>query len=552
MSCFQDQLKRFPWTPERVASLWKAAKENYIDKGATFEDTVHGLSADTGLKREIIVQGLTKPKGAGRVATEEMWLKQRARRIVEQQARTMVAEMNRGSFSRLAEDIANIPRKVATVGHFTVFPKTHLSDLLFTDPKVYLRTFKDSMNLSTRGGIIAHEQRILRMKVDPDYNAAVRAGLDVEIGGGFSKFRGATKEVLGSAKESRSAMAFDELRFARFDVFKKALKLLGEDERNNDNLKAIAEVVNNKTGAATIRSSLGKLLTKFLFAPRLLPAQFRSTFVDPVRAIKTFAHRASATPGELVAARFVTRRMATLASVYTATLAAEAAYSSLTGDKKNQPNLTNINRSDWLRLKLFGYGVPMSPTVEFLKLPIQMVYAMANARPGENRFIQGGKKALSFIVGRQNPLYAGIEEALTGQNPGSGRPTPFPGLLGSAKETLSKPRETYTEFLGEKMPIPVAGLVRELYDEMREQGLSHPDAKTWIQSLVSSTVSGVTGYHFASTHESPYDKAEAGINHDIFDQLTSDQQKKMLGRAVRQETKKAKLENAQKPEPGLW
>src|SRR5262245_33121952 len=235
--CFQDDIKEFPWTPERMASLWTEAKR-LIDNGADLEETTKSLSASLGLRREVILDALARrPKGVSRAMTQEMWERQANRRSVENQARAMVSEMQTPQWRKTASTITSIPRRVLTVGHFTVFPKTHMGDLLLTDPKTFLRTFGRSMRLISREGIAQHQQRMLAMTLDPDYGAAVRAGVDVQPGGGeMGGFRGATKEMLGSAKEKRSAMAFDELRLARFQIFKNAMSKLAPEERTIDNL----------------------------------------------------------------------------------------------------------------------------------------------------------------------------------------------------------------------------------------------------------------------------------------------------------------------------
>lgn len=501
--CFQDQLKKFPWSPERAAALFKAAKEQYFDQGKGLEEAINGLSAQTGLRREVIAQGIASLKGVSRKMTDEMWLKQRQRRVMEQQAKSYVSQLGRSSVSKAIGTALNVPRRVATIGHFTVFPKTHLADLLFTDPKTFGTTFARSLKLATKSGIVEHEQRMTAMKLDSDYTKALRAGLDVEPGSGYGAFRGARQEILGTAKETRSAMAFDELRAARFGIFKNAIEKLSPEERASvDNLKPIAEVVNNQTGAATIKSKLGRTLTKFLFAPRLFPAQVRATFVDPYRAfVNGVVDRGNASPGDLVAARVVGRRIATLALAYTGTLAAEAGYSWATGDKKNMPNILDPGRSDWLRPRLFGHAIPVSPTVELLRLPFRMAYIGSKLGPAE-----AAKVPANYLLGRQNPALAIGEEIATGREPYQmlsdyARPLPFRGALGTPKAGKYSPQMGWTEFLGQKMPIPVATVSREVYDEMREQGMNHIDAKTWIHALALGAITGTAGYEATPVRE---------------------------------------------------
>jgi len=70
MACNQKQIKKFPWTIERAAALFREARTDFIEKGVTdFNKIVDGLSASHNLKREIIIKGLSEPKGIGKRLT---------------------------------------------------------------------------------------------------------------------------------------------------------------------------------------------------------------------------------------------------------------------------------------------------------------------------------------------------------------------------------------------------------------------------------------------------------------------------------------------------
>ena len=515
MACTQDEIKNFPWTPDRLSAMLDLAVQ-YNNTHATLSEAINSLSADTGIKREILLDGLTrKPKGIPKEVTQDMWERQNDRRAIEHEIRNMLAQQGQSIAATTFKKIIGAPRQLAVAGHFMVFPKTHLGDFLLTDPKIYFRTFGRSFRLMTPEGRALHAQRMLQMMGDTEwYSLARRAQLDVQPGGGMRGiFRGATKEILGQRLMTKglplSSMAFDELRLARFDIFKDWVQHLSPEERTPENAKAIANVINNRTGTTGLRTTVMRNLSRLLFAPRLLPAQFRAAYVDPIRSIGTFANRAAATPGELIAARYVTRKLASLAKGYTAVLAAEAGYAWVTGDKKNMPDFLHPTRSDWLRPRLFGYGIPLSPTVELWKLPFQMLAIGATARKGESRVGQATMAGTRYLLGRINPGLSLLGEITFGQLAGTRRPLPI-GLLPRphlrplpTEATKTAPQVGWVEYLGTRMPIPLASFSKELYDEMREQGLSHLDAKTWIETGVTGLVGGVTGYHFGVVHEPP-------------------------------------------------
>ena len=521
--CFQDEIKDFPWTRERLAALWSAAKP-MIDNGATLQEVTKGLSSSLGLRQEVVLDALSrKPKGVSRAVTQEMWERQTARRTVENQARQMVSQMNTPGWQKAVSSVVNAPRRLATVGHWGVFPKSHAGDMLLTNPIQWAKLYGRSLAQApfTRG--VAHEQRMIAMEIDPDFKGAVRAGLDVQPGGGqVGAFTREGQDIFGKQKPtSPTSRAFDELRFARFQIWKKQISEMSPEEKADlPGMRQLADVINHPTGATAIKSKLGQLMSKFLFAPRLLPAQIQAAYSDPARAMATFAKayvgRGNASAAELTAARFVGRRLVTLAGSYTAILAAETAYASYTGDERLRPNLTDPGGTGWLRPKLAfsrsgpGYAVPISPTVELWKLPFQAVYAAATAKKDERPELKAAEVVAKYAINRQNPALAVGEEAAFGKQPGTGRPVPFAALPSprfgeeGAQDlaTRYKPALDWKEYLGTKMPIPLASLSHELYDEMRSQGIDHPTAKMWIQAGVISAMSGATGYHFTESRES--------------------------------------------------
>lgn len=506
MPCNQKDIKKFPWTIPRAAALFREARVNFIEKGITdFNQIVDGLSASHNLKREIVVEGLAAPKGVSRALTDDMWVKQQSARKVANMAKAAVREFDQGKFMKGLDFVSNAPRRVILAGHFGAFTKSHLSDQLFYNPETYARNFKDSWHLATKRGMALHEQRLLKefSPTDPDYKLALRAGLNVGEGG-VGKFSKESKEVTGIKKifhgPDRASMAYDELRISRMRIFRKELARLSPEERGDiDQVKELASVINHDTG--TTGRSVAAMRFMFL-SPRLLPAQLSHTFVDIPKALFHTGfgfNYANAAP----AMRYVARKTAILASAYTAGLAANAGLGLATGDKRFMPNLgqDGVGATSFLRPKLFGRTIPVSPTVELMKLPIQMIAAGAAAKKGDNKTLVALTRGMRTIIGRQNPIWDTIQEAIFGQDVGTGRPTPFPGITGKTEETKSHPRMGYTEYFGTKIPIPAANYVHEFYDEAVSHGMPPKTAVEWIKMLVAPTVELGTSYHLSPTYE---------------------------------------------------
>jgi hypothetical protein len=514
--------KKYPWDDKDVASIWERVR-GLVNEGKTDQsDIIRQISADLGVKPDAVAQAIIDRPKISKAITNKMWRDQAARRSVEQAASSMVAQMNTPKWVSTAKTIADIPRRIATGQHWTVFSKTHQGDLLFTNPKAYFESFRNNLKLTGEAGRIAHEQRISEMKADPDYDTIVRSGLNT--GQDVGSFKGAKSEILGkTAKKGRSDLAFEELGRQRFNIMKDAMKDMPESDKNATNLRTLADVINNEQGSAKIQSTFGKRLASWLlFAPRLLPAKFKASYIDPINAFKTYTNRANATSGQLLAMNYVGRRLATLAKVYTATLAAETAYSYFSGDKRNMPNWgqEGIQGTSWLRPKLFGHGIPVSPTVEMWKIPFQMLAAAHNARPGENRLLAGGEKGLQTLISAASPTVSIASELLTGQQAGTGNVMPkIPYTDRSLSVFPNKPtgthvQLTYTEMLGAHIPIWASGFVHDVYDSMRAEGVDHPTAKMWIQAAAKTLGSAPTGYHAPTEYESSHDQAMHAAQND--------------------------------------
>lgn len=501
MPCREDQIKEFPWTPQRVASLMKYAQEKYPN--ADLVDTVKGVAADLGRSEKFILEGFTNKSGVSRKLTTEMWLKQQQRRNLQTQARNLIADMNRPDWQKNIEKLYNVPRNIAVIGHWTVFPKTHGGDYFLTNPVTWGKVFGRSLKLATKEGRAEHEARITSMKIDPDYSTVLRMGVDVAPGSeGAATFRGEAQEILGKGVSTRSSMSFDELRMGRFELAKRAIANLSAEERADiSGMRLLGETINHPTGAA---KSMGQWAKWILFAPRLLPATFKATFVDPIRAAKigakTFAG-GETTAAERAAATGVAKRLGVLFGVQAGALALNTAYAKITGNEEYMPNLTEPGRASFLRPKIAGYAVPISPTTEMAKLPIRMMTSAINAPPGQG-VSESGKTLFKFLVGKENPLLGLAWEAVLGEQPFSGRPIPqgIPSVKSAitgkpSKPSPTRPQMSYSELAGSHLPIFASNYVSELYDGMRESGLSHPDSKALIRALVVGTIASPVGLH---------------------------------------------------------
>lgn len=484
--CFPSQIKEFPFTQDEVADIWKLAKENYIDQGKSFQETISGMARDLGMRKEHIAQAFTMPK-VTRVISNDLWQKLNARREAISQSRQVVQAMNDSAFKKTLETAYNVPRSALTFGHGGVFPMTHMGQYIFT-PSRWGTFLKTSANAWRFMSDKQYEVAIQRHLADPYYDIARRASKSVDPG----------QETVGILRNMKgwTGKGFNALKIARLDLFKKEFTLLPKEEQTLANAKPIMNVVDAATGEVNL-GQLGKYLSKALFAPKLLPARFKSALVDPYRAVKTFANWKTATAGERQAARFVMKQQAQTIVFYAGAMALNEGVNRVVGSN-NHVNFTDPKKSDWLAFKIGGLTIrPPNALIEVLRLGGGMIAPFISSQKslrGEQPESVAAHRVADYLRYKLHPSFRIASEVASGTDL-FGRALPFSGVRQlatgePAKVTAKKPQIQLPEYILGKGPIPLGGGAREFYDMLREEGMSHPQAKDWIRAAAVMAIEG--------------------------------------------------------------
>lgn len=488
--CFVSQIKDFPFKDEDVADIWRLARTEFIDKGASFEETIKGVSDMLGMRHEHIAQAFTMPK-VRRVISNDMWQKQQRRRDAVNNARMMVESVHEPALLKKIRDAYNVPRSALVFGHGGVFPMTHMGQSLFV-PTEWKTFFKASSNAWRAMSAKQYEIAIQRHLADPDYMVARRASKSVDP----------TQPTVGilnkTGKSTWGSRGFNSLKIARLSLFKEMWHKLMPEERTAENAKAIMNVVDHATGEVHVGKA-GAFMAKVFFAPKLIPARFMAAIVDPIRAVKTMANWKNASAGERMAARFVMKRQAQTLAFYGAALALNQGLNQFLGSK-DKVNMTDPTRGDWLSFKIAGLQIrPPNAVIETLRLAGGMVspfFASNKALRGDDPSAVAAHRAADYLRYKLHPtIQTGLEVAQGTDL--FDRPLPYKGLrelaTGEApKESERHSKVTLPEYVLGKGPIPLGAGVREYYDLLREQGMSHQDAKQWLR-VISVSLTESTG-----------------------------------------------------------
>jgi hypothetical protein len=499
--CFEGQLLRqtVPFTPEQRAGIFKELREQYLDHGVPFEKGVRALANDLGWHPEAIIQAIAGPKTAVNLRrfTGGVWKREAVRRGAVTTAKSLIEGANQGRAIKAIDDIWNAQRSLSVTGHYGVFPGTHLKESLFipTEWPQFFKAYANALKLTRPEYSAFHEYQRFAMESMSSYGPAIKAGLDVKLGEqGFNsgpKFKIGKFELGG-----RAGAAFDFIKRARLEIFDRWASNMPADQQ-----KIIASFINHATGSVKLSRGVGSWLGRFLFAPKLKPAQLATAYVDPVKTIGYYAKGKNATVGEKAARSFVFRRMGQLAAMQTALLGANYVAGKLSGNENWMPNLKDPNKANFLRVKIAGHSVITSPTLEWLKFPVRMLYHVASGHDVAGTI---GKDVLQQFLYQSNPVIGNVWNVLFGEDPVSHKALPFKGAITSPSAKKQKDAMGWTEFLGQKLPIPVASGLHEMYDSMRQEGVDHPTAKSWID-FATGAITAQTGYH--AKPEAPPGKA---------------------------------------------
>lgn len=502
--CYISQVEKFPWEQDEIADIWRLARENYIDQGKSLEETVSGLARDLGMRKEHIVQAFTMPKVVRNV-TNDVWSKLNHRREVLSEARQVVEGMNDSRFKKAIETIYDIPRSALTFGHGGVFPVTHMGQYIFIPSRwgTFFKTSANAWGFVGKAGEKRYEIAVQRHLADPYYAIARRASKSVDL----------AQETVGILKNMKgwTGRGFNSLKIARLDLFKKEFSQLPREEQTLANAKPIMSVIDAATGEVNL-GSIGQYMAKVFFAPKLLPARLKSAALDPARAVKTFANWKEASAGERQAARVVLKQQVQTVVFYAAAMALNEAVNQVSGSD-NHVNFTDPTKGDWLAFKIGGLTIrPPNAFVEVLRLAGGIVTPFLS----DNKTLRGkspesvaSARVADYLRYKLHPTFRLGSELASGVDL-FGRPLPFPGarqlVTGEeAKATEAKPQIDVAEYTLGKGPIPLGGAAREFYDMLREEGMDHAQAKTWLKAVavLGIEATGVTAHESHIPEENP-------------------------------------------------
>jgi len=483
--CFHGDVKRSDFeralTPERAAGLWKFARDNYFDKGVKLEDALTDMADKFGMPREWVAVALTKNKRLVKY-TNDLFKLQEDRRAALRSAKHYVQTIDAAPGTKALTVALAIPRRVLTFGHGVVFPVTHALDLAGSEWTAYARLTARSWASLNK---VQHAKLMDAIRSDDKYAFWRKAKLEIDPDSGP---QGILSGGVGNTSWSRRS--WDMLKVTRLELAKDRLAALPELERTPEMAKYLASQINHATGVMSSGEWNLGAVSKGMFAPQLTMSKIAKTFVDPAKTLGTYSKVALGYDVPFAERNIASLRLrkATKAAASMLGLLAVNQGLNVAFGRKDRVNFTDPGQSDWLRPKAFGHTLNTRGSMELVRLignAIRISQADAKALHGETRTAASRKRLADYAAYKIDPSLSLLGEAAFGED-AFGRPLPWTANPGSK----ARPKYSWAEYAATKGPIYFGGAAREIYDTLREEGLSASDTTAIMRNLWRGAIVG--------------------------------------------------------------
>lgn len=498
---FQDKTDK-KFDPDDASDIWDYAKRQYIDKGASIEDTFQNTARDLGLTPDQVRSAVASDKSV-KTISDEMYVTQNRRRMVERAAKSWLESADNSKVRKFLGALPDYYFGLKTFGHGTVGAQTHAGLNIFKPSQwkhywpFFFDQFKYAFGGTTKEGRARYEQAMTDLENHPDFLFWKRAKLAIDPNVLYTEY-----ETLGKKFQSVFQMGergFNALKPYRLNLAKQMYDGLSAAEKaDKDTAKKIAELVNNSTGTTTTVKP-GAWTGTVFFAPKLEISRWKRIVTNPAKAATTFINWKKATPAEKAAAKYTAKNAGETLAVYAALIAGNAALNAYAGDDENKVNLTDPTKSDFLKFKAGGKTLDLSggilSTMRFIATIInqsRIAYTEATEKakgmphtPQEVDY----QTIMQQIRGKASPFSGLVADLMTGVN-GVGKPLPFSDV----KPRKGQEAYTWKEYAGEAFsPIPVSEGLRVVIENMHKRGMTEPEMRDYLNGIAVGIISGGTG-----------------------------------------------------------
>lgn len=454
--------------PEVEKSFWNESK-GLLASGLEPEEVIKQIAEKHGIGTDAVGSILAQNKQLFQL-TNEAWAKQAKLSELKSAAKSEVANADKSPFMKGLKFAYEAPRKALTIGHGGVIPFTHARSSLLVpgEMKIFGKAVGDAYSYMTPNtGSGRWRADMAKLRTDPKFNFWSRVGLDIKL----------QSKPVGMGMSRWTRQSFDSLKTMRLELAKKYWNQLDQADRTFDKAQDLAKAINHATGTVNTPPVVSKIAGAAMFAPKLRFAKYASV-VDAFTST------------------FGAKRFAKLAAVNLGLLAINDAVNRHVLQNNDKVNWTDPPRGDWMRMKIAGMTLPMSPLFETMRLPVVAGAVMLD--PREDNKAKVLTKELASAV---HPGLSAAYGAATGTDLATGKALPFKGaaqyLYGEhrgerpmfGKMVKNKYAQSISpgEYGAGFLPIPAQPIVKDLVKEGISPNIAH--------SFVEAIMSGLAGTH---------------------------------------------------------
>lgn len=400
----------------------------------------------------------------------------------------------------------NLITSVKVLGHGTVGMITHAGGLMYRPSTfgIWARNFGRQFPMWVNKSF--HGQLIYKLKNDPQYAMWKKAGASIDPEHVYTDY-GMYAKWMGKLGAG-GARGFDALKLTRLELNKADWAKVPDSIKSDpqaalETQRRIAEINNKATGAipkgggALEDLARNGIVNQGLFAPRLYASRFARVVLDPVKTAFTFLDWNAASQADRFAATTRLKHAAEFTAGYVAALALNQALLKAAGSNQSV-NMGDPTKSDWLKFKAGGKEIVADGgLLDPVRLLGQIVIGdLMQNRTASQQFREGtryekaGHDLMKYGRSKLTPTAGFLADAATGSD-FQGRPLPFSNEKPKYKDQT---KYSWSEWLSQQGPIPLAGGSKIAYDAMRQKGMTHIQAMDILKGAAVSFL-GMTGAH---------------------------------------------------------
>lgn len=499
------------FTPEQSANIWEYAKKNYIDNNPSFKvvDMVNKVAMDLGLTPEQVRHALGTTAET-RKLSDQLYRNQYEKNKAHRTIQRWVNKTDDTPVTKLLDALASPFRSLATLGHGHALLFTHAGSNLF-DPQVsgkFLTAVVRQFKL-VYGDKANYEKAQTDLQNHPLYNKALQAGAAIDPTTVYDDWQLASSFL--QKLHVQGNKGFLVLKMMRMELFANEYNHLSDIEKADPNvMKVLAENVNHWTGTAGLK--VLPIANAFVFAPNLIASKFSRLTIDPARALYSVGRQVAGkevSAADMAASKIILKKTGRVLATYAAALAANQAMLYLSGSNQNV-NFTHPTRSDWLRFKtgdtFGGRNVDvtggMTSTMQFMTQLWLLPFESQKDTKEDYHGARSAKDAtqqeiMGYLHNTLSPFGGTVYDFLS-HTDYAGNVLP----MYNDKPQGSREKLSYLQYIGEKLPIPVADALKTIHDQMVEEGVSKVRADQIVGGFLAGGIASM-GIKVGSKSKAP-------------------------------------------------